>query len=89
MLIINGLGAVADQQHQHCRTEEQYDGKVEVMNPTHQEGAARGENTAAGAKPELRQHSRETHHQTTYQAPKSTLWAKKKRCSMDSVSYMR
>lgn len=76
MLIVNGLSTIADQQHQHRRTEEEYDAKVEVMNPTHQKGAVRGENAATSAKPELRQHSTEAHQQTTYQAPKSTLEVK-------------
>lgn len=73
MLVVYGLGAVADQQHQHWRTEEEYDSKVEVMDPTHQERAVGGEDAAAGTEPELRQHPTQTHQQATYQAPECTL----------------
>lgn len=43
------------------------------MDPAHQERAVRGENTAAGTEPELRQHPTEAHRQATYQAPERTL----------------
>lgn len=76
MLILYGLGAVADHQHQHRRTEEEDDSKVEVMDPTHQERAVGGEYTAAGTEPELRQHPTQTHHQAAYQAPERTLEVK-------------
>lgn len=73
MLIIYGLFAIADQQHQRCCAEEEDNGKVEVMDPTHQVRAAGGENTAASTKPELGQHPTQTHPQTTNQAPEGTL----------------
>lgn len=73
MLILYWLGAIADHQHQHWCTEEEYDSKVEVMNPTHQVRAVRGENTAAGTEPELGQHPAQTHPQAAYQAPERTL----------------
>lgn len=46
------------------------------MDPTHQERAVGGENTAASTKPELRQHSTQTHQQAAYQAPERTLKVK-------------
>lgn len=76
MLILYGLGAVADHQHQYRGTEEEDDSKVEVMDPTHQERAVGRENTAAGTKPELRQHPTQTHHQAAYQAAERTLEVK-------------
>lgn len=76
MLVLYGLGAVADHQHQYWCTEEEYDSKVEVMDPTHQERAVRGENTVAGTEPELRQQPTQTYHQATYQAPEGTLEVK-------------
>lgn len=73
MFVVYGLRAVADHQHKQGRAEEKDDSKVEVMDPTHYERAVGGENTAAGTKPELRQHATQTHCQSTHQAPESTL----------------
>lgn len=73
MLVLYGLRAVADQQHQRRCAEEEDDCKVEVMDPTHHERAVGGEDTAASAEPELGQHPTQTHHQAADQAPESTL----------------
>lgn len=73
MLIVDGLRGVADHQHQQRRAEEEYDPKVEVMDPTHYERAAGGEDTAASPEPELRQHPTQTHHQAADQAPERPL----------------
>lgn len=76
MLILYWWGAKANCQHQHRCTEEEDDSKVEIMDPTHQERAVRGENTAAGPEPELGKHSTQTHQQAAYQAPECTLEVK-------------
>jgi len=76
MLILYRFGAAADQQHQHGRTEEEYDGEMQVVDSAYEERALRRENATARAKPELRQHPTQTHRKTAYQAPESTLEVK-------------
>lgn len=80
MLVIYWLAAATHQQHKRWGTEEEDNGKVEVMDPTHQVRAAGGENTAAGTKPELKQHPTQTHQQTTNQAPEGPLQVEEDEC---------
>lgn len=76
VLVVDGPGAAADQQHQNRGAQEEQDSKMEVMDPTHQERTAGRVNAAAGTEPELGDHSAEAHGQASYQAPERPLQVK-------------
>lgn len=73
MLVVQGLGAVADQQHEHGGAEEEQHGEVQVMEAADQRRAGRGKHAAARSEPELRNHPTQTHRQASHQTPEGTL----------------
>lgn len=73
MLVVYRWRAVAHEEHQNTRAEEEQHRKVQVMNPTDKSGAFRGNQTAAGSKVELRSDATQPHHQAAHQAPECPL----------------
>ena len=73
VLVVQGLGAVADQQHQHGGAEEEQHGKVQVVDAADHRRAGRGEKAATRTEPELWNHPTQAHRQASHQTPECTL----------------
>lgn len=76
MSLISGLAAAADHQHQNRGAREEYDPKMKVMDPAHQERTVGRVDAAAGSEPELGNHATQAHDQASHQAPERPLQVK-------------